>query len=491
MEASRGAKRALCLALAGTLVVLLSPMPTESARGEKQSSKATSHRATDRLAGGNVAPEGSWPSQVALLGAEAVDPYDAQFCAGTLVFRKWVLTSAQCVTDPEGRPIVLAKRRDPRNLRRVASPSEIDVAVGFRDLDDIRPSDRRSLASIAVHPDFRWVMVGEGWAGNYIADWDFALLELEAPASRPRTPLVSPDYGALSDPGQRAMIAGWGCTSRFSSTSCPSPFPDLLQQAEVSLLEASRCGASSAYGARFSATSMLCAGGTADGVPDTCIGDGGGPLDVAGPGETKVLVGITSWGHFRCGTAGYPGVFSRVLAARDWILETVQPSERELTVKRAGLGSGTVESSPSAISCGSSCSARFKEESLVVLRAVPTGDSRFAGWKGGCSGREQRCVLTLGEATEVTARFVDVPWVTVSTRPAKRTRKRSAIFHFSAPEADSTFRCRLGGKPWEACSSPKTYRRLERGRKYVFRVEATVEELTGPIATRRWFVKNR
>lgn len=50
-----------------------------------------------------------------------------------------------------------------------------------------------------------------------------------------------------------------------------------------------------------------------------CQGDSGGPV-VAFNSETKVAtqVGIVSWG-MGCGLKGYPGVYSRVLAVRQWI----------------------------------------------------------------------------------------------------------------------------------------------------------------------------
>lgn len=50
-----------------------------------------------------------------------------------------------------------------------------------------------------------------------------------------------------------------------------------------------------------------------------CQGDSGGPV-VVYDNETKTptVVGIVSWGR-GCALKNYPGVYSRVLAAREWI----------------------------------------------------------------------------------------------------------------------------------------------------------------------------
>ena len=60
-----------------------------------------------------------------------------------------------------------------------------------------------------------------------------------------------------------------------------------------------------------------------------------------------------------------------------------------LTVTEIGSGSGTITSSPGAISCGGSggnnsgtCSDNFLSGLTVTLTANPTGTSTFLGWGG-------------------------------------------------------------------------------------------------------------
>ena len=77
-----------------------------------------------------------------------------------------------------------------------------------------------------------------------------------------------------------------------------------------------------------------------------------------------------------------------------------------LTIKKEGNGSGTITSNPVGISCGSTCSTRFPENSSITLTAVAGSGSAFTGWSGGgCSGSNTSCTITLPWGKTVTATF--------------------------------------------------------------------------------------
>jgi subtilisin-like proprotein convertase family protein len=92
-------------------------------------------------------------------------------------------------------------------------------------------------------------------------------------------------------------------------------------------------------------------------------------------------------------------------AARSVTATFSPPGNQTLTVTKIGSGSGTVTSSPSGISCGSTCSHAFAYNTVVTLTATPTSPSIFSGWSGaGCSGTGT-CTVTMSAARSVTATF--------------------------------------------------------------------------------------
>ncbi|WP_417915547.1 InlB B-repeat-containing protein [Candidatus Electronema sp. JM] len=79
-----------------------------------------------------------------------------------------------------------------------------------------------------------------------------------------------------------------------------------------------------------------------------------------------------------------------------------------LSVVTSGIGNGTVTSSPTGISCGSTCSTTFASGQNVTLTASPAVGSTFTGWSGACSGSASTCTVSMTEARSVTATFSPV-----------------------------------------------------------------------------------
>jgi glucose/arabinose dehydrogenase len=75
-----------------------------------------------------------------------------------------------------------------------------------------------------------------------------------------------------------------------------------------------------------------------------------------------------------------------------------------LSVNTSGLGTGTVTSDPTGISCGGTCVVNFPESTTVTLTATPASGSSFGGWSGACTGADA-CVVLMDAAKSVTATF--------------------------------------------------------------------------------------
>ena len=76
-----------------------------------------------------------------------------------------------------------------------------------------------------------------------------------------------------------------------------------------------------------------------------------------------------------------------------------------LTAAKSGDGIGTVSSVPAGIACGSDCTERYTEGTVVTLTASPAEGSVFAGWLGGGCTKTGPCTVTINEDTTVTAAF--------------------------------------------------------------------------------------
>jgi hypothetical protein len=75
----------------------------------------------------------------------------------------------------------------------------------------------------------------------------------------------------------------------------------------------------------------------------------------------------------------------------------------ELSVDKAGTGTGTIRSSPAGINCGSDCSHDYFSGRTVTLYAFADADSTFAGWSG-----DEDCsdgMVTMDAARSCTATF--------------------------------------------------------------------------------------
>jgi trypsin len=271
---------ALLVGLAAGLLFLAAAPASVSALTRDGAQTASDPRI---IGGVEVDPPGKYPFMAALV-RRGGDPYDDQYCGGSVISPNWVLTAAHCVVGE--------------------SASTVDVVIGRHDLSS-GAGERIAASRIVIHPSYDDISLEN----------DLALIRLASPTSF--APVGLPADTSLETAGTMLTVAGWGDTM-----SIPQ-WPYELREVDLPVVGDAACR--NAY-ADFDYTGyvlpsavMFCAGDLAAGGIDSCPGDSGGPL-FATTAQGFTQVGIVSWGN-GCGLAGYPGVYTRVSAFTGWIAD--------------------------------------------------------------------------------------------------------------------------------------------------------------------------
>ncbi len=208
----------------------------------------------------------------------------------------WVLTAAHCLKDHTSHSY------------RIASGNV-----------NITDHDKQAVEEIFIHPKYD---------SNTLAN-DIALLKLTPitspnPDNKRRSIAIVSEAEAvwIHDAYTALNVMGWGRTT-------DSFVSQMLQRVRVPYVDLGTC--SDAYNAagEHLRPGMICAGYSSGGF-DSCQGDSGGNMTyipaprVPGPVNEPVFTGIVSWG-IGCAKPNLYGVYTSVLAFRDWMDKTVKP----------------------------------------------------------------------------------------------------------------------------------------------------------------------
>lgn len=247
------------------------------------SSPEPSGTASPYVVGGH-APSQAYPAMASLQLDWRGDP-NWHSCGATLVSRRYVVTNAHCVTNPDGTG------KDPHLYHlRIGSADRTSGGVVA------------GVTAVLPHADWAW-----GARPGPVAD--IALLRLDTYVQLQQIE-VAPHLAPW--PGSTTRLLGWGVTEPAGE----GPLPTGLQEIDTRVVAPAQCAAAGITAGE------ICVGNP-HGTDGACYGDSGGPALQRVDSRRWSLVGGASRETTRaCGTG--PVVYTDITFYRNWMFEVMR-----------------------------------------------------------------------------------------------------------------------------------------------------------------------
>ncbi|KAK9881048.1 hypothetical protein WA026_014392 [Henosepilachna vigintioctopunctata] len=260
----------------------------------------------DKILGGQATSPDEFP-WMALLQYRKSNGATPFACGGSLISSRYVLTAAHCVT---GKILTAVGRLYRVRLGEWDTDSERDCQTQF---------NFQSCNDPPMDIDVERSIAHSGYSDTNINRYDdIALVRLSRSVRTTNfiRPICLPNRSFSSPVGRELFVAGWGRTEYASSSS-------KKLKLKVPIAESQQCLRRFRTAGVTLRNKQLCAGGQAG--KDSCSGDSGGPLMGTFNNDSAqwFVEGVVSFGA-RCGTEGWPGIYTRVSEYLDWIEQHVE-----------------------------------------------------------------------------------------------------------------------------------------------------------------------
>jgi secreted trypsin-like serine protease len=261
-----------------------------------------------KIVGGSPVSISQYPWQAAVAWSPdkvSGDAHDRQFCGGSLLTSRIVITAAHCVFDTDPDCFVACHSLSPVcNSLSDPPPGDGTCRLDADDVDAVLGRTTLSQpggAEVSVIGTSLRSNYDPNYQGDGVPRFDVGYLVLSQASTQPQIKIARTDEAGLWAPGSAVEISGWGLASESASDT-----EDSLRATTVNIVDDPTCSAD--YSPDFDPSTMVCAAAPGR---DTCNGDSGGPLEAPIGGGSYRLVGITGWGE-GCAEPGFPGVYTRV-----------------------------------------------------------------------------------------------------------------------------------------------------------------------------------
>ena len=207
-----------------------------------------------------------------------------------------------------------------------------------------------------------------------------------------------------------SIFTGWTGACAAFGTNATCTIADMPNSAQV-------VGASFGIDTRtVTVTKTGLGNGSVSSAPagiNACSSTCNAPFTVGSSVTLTATLGANSvfngWSGVACNGGNSATTCTFTVSAATTVTAAFSIQTAQLTVLKAGAGSGTVTSTPAGINCGATCSTTFNVGTSITLTAAPQSPgSTFAGWTGvSCAGGNSgaSCTFAFNAAATATATF--------------------------------------------------------------------------------------